>query len=73
MRLHRVAPQRLERLPLRKAAFETPFLPAAESPRIQYAVAEAQMKIDLALLLSRSICQFIHELGVNREPCQRSN
>lgn len=63
----------LERLPQRKAAFETPLLPAAESPRIQYAVAEAQMKIDLALLLSRKTVEFVHELGVKRQPMSQDD
>ena len=58
----------LERLPQRKASFETPLLPAAESPRIQYAVAEAQMKIDLALLMARGTVELVHELGVKRQP-----
>jgi 3-hydroxy-9,10-secoandrosta-1,3,5(10)-triene-9,17-dione monooxygenase len=58
----------LERLPPRKASFENPLLPAAESPRIQYAVAEAQMKIDLALLMSRDTVELVHGLGVKRQP-----
>ena len=63
----------LERLPQRKAAFETPLLPAAELPRIQYVVAEAQMKIDLALLLSGHTVEFVHELGVKRRPMSQDD
>ena len=63
----------LERLPPRKAAFETPLLPAAKSPRIQYAVAQAQMKIDLAQLLSRNTVEFVHELGVKRQPMSQAD
>ncbi|MGH7841013.1 MAG: acyl-CoA dehydrogenase family protein [Candidatus Binataceae bacterium] len=63
----------LERLPERKAAFELPTQPAAQTPRIQLAVAEAQTKIDAALALTYQMISRLQHHVIKNEALPRED